>query len=303
MAGHPRLGRDARDETRHVADQGRPGLATKTGSAIPAGPGACPGRPGSLRVDRDAGPRWRCGAPGEPGPRPGRSRPDPAQIPGTGTQTGTLTGTGNHTVGPSVDRKDGPMTLDLDLPARRAPMRPFGTLDADWAALCRRHGRSGVIAHWAQQESVLAGCRRLSDVIPPPGVDRTPYCRALARLSVAGDELASRALLQLLVPALLGLPARWRTLGSLADPDGEVIRRAPVYLSRLNEADIACNPAGWLLWSVLRGRGGDRARRRPSQLNQPTEADVVVVVTPPGDSARSRRHTKDGETRRRRPPQ
>jgi hypothetical protein len=150
------------------------------------------------------------------------------------------------------------------------------------------------------------GARRL----PPPQrchptarVDRTPYCRALARLSVAGDELASRALLQLLVPALLGLPARWRTLGSLADPDGEVIRRAPVYLSRLNEADIACNPAGWLLWSVLRGRGGDRARRRPSQLNQPTEADVVVVVTPPGDSARSRRHTKDGETRRRRPPQ
>jgi hypothetical protein len=30
----------------------------------------------------------------------------------------------------------------------------------------------------------------------------------------------------------------------------------------------------------LRSRGGDRARPRRSQLNQPTEADVVVVVTP-----------------------
>jgi hypothetical protein len=144
------------------------------------------------------------------------------------------------------------MTLALDIPARRAPARPFDTVDADWAALCRRHRRPGAIAHWAQQEPVLAGCRRFSDVIPPPGVDRTPYCRALARLSVAGDELATRALLQLLVPGLLRLAARWRALGSLADPDGEVISRAAVYLSRLKEADIACNPAGWLLWSVHR---------------------------------------------------
>lgn len=50
---------------------------------------------------------------------------------------------------------------------------------------------------------MLAGCFRLGDVIPPPGVNRTPYCRAHARRSVAGDELATRALLQLLVPGLL----------------------------------------------------------------------------------------------------
>ncbi|MGH9290232.1 MAG: hypothetical protein ACRD0V_18385 [Acidimicrobiales bacterium] len=64
------------------------------------------------------------------------------------------------------------------------------------------------------------------------------------------EELATRALPQLLVPGLLRLAARWRALGSLADPDGEVISRAAVYLSRLKEADIACNPTGWLLWSV-----------------------------------------------------
>ena len=54
---------------------------------------------------------------------------------GIGTQTGTLTGTGNRTVGPSHHRRDGPMTLAVDLPARRTPVRPFDTLDADWAAL------------------------------------------------------------------------------------------------------------------------------------------------------------------------
>jgi hypothetical protein len=51
---------------------------------------------------------------------------------------------------------------------------------------------------------------------------------------------------------LLRLAARWCALGSLAGPYGEVISRAAVYLSRLKEADIACNPAGWLLWSLHR---------------------------------------------------
>jgi hypothetical protein len=118
--------------------------------------------------------------------------------------------------------------------------------------LCRRHRRPSAIAHWAQQEAVLAGCRRLADVIPPPGVDRTPYCRALARLSAAGDGLATRALLQLLVPGLLRLAARWRAFGSLADADGEVISRAALYLARLKETDITCNPAGYVLWSAHR---------------------------------------------------
>jgi hypothetical protein len=68
--------------------------------------------------------------------------------------------------------------------------------------------------------------------------------RALARLSVAGDELATRVLLKLLAPGLLRLVTRWRAWSRLGDPDDEVISRTAVYLSRLKEADIACNPAG-----------------------------------------------------------
>jgi hypothetical protein len=145
------------------------------------------------------------------------------------------------------------MTCPPDVPARRVAVPPFSTLDADWATLCRRHWRSGAIAHWAQQEPVVAGCRRLADVIPPPGVDRTPYCRALARLSIVGDELATRALLQLLVPGLVRLAVRWRTVfGSLTDAGGEVVSRAAIYIERLKEIDTTCSPAGYVLCSVNR---------------------------------------------------
>ena len=182
---------------------------------------------------------------------------DPGRVPvgnqATGTQTGTLTGTGNRMVGAVPERKDGPMTRLPDVQARRVAVPPFSTLDADWASLCRRHWRSGAIAHWVRQEPVLAGCRRLADVIPPPGVDRTPVCRALARLSIAGDELATRALLQLLVPGLVRLAARWRTVfGSLTEAGGEVVSRAALYIERLKEIDTTCNPAGYVLYSVNR---------------------------------------------------
>jgi hypothetical protein len=88
--------------------------------------------------------------------------------------------------------------------------RPFDALDAEWALLCRRHRRSSVVADWARQQPALASVARLGDAIPPAGADRRPYCQALAVLAAAGDDLAARALLQLLVPGLVRLAARWR---------------------------------------------------------------------------------------------
>ena len=60
---------------------------------------------------------------------PGQSWPAPPRNPGLGTQTGTLTGTGNRTVGPSHHRKDGPMTLALN------------TIKNDWWRI-QEHGAS-----------------------------------------------------------------------------------------------------------------------------------------------------------------
>lgn len=82
-------------------------------------------------------------------------------------------------------------------PAPTSPgsLRPFDALDAEWAVLCRRQRRSTVVARWVRQQPALATAARLDDVIPPPGVDRRPYCQALAALAAGGDDLAARALL------------------------------------------------------------------------------------------------------------
>jgi hypothetical protein len=61
--------------------------------------------------------------------------------------------------------------------------------------LCRRHRGSSIAAEWARQEPELASIACLSDAIATAGVDRRPYCQALAALAVTGDVLAARALL------------------------------------------------------------------------------------------------------------
>lgn len=142
--------------------------------------------------------------------------------------------------------------------------RPFDALDAEWAVLCRRHRRSAVVARWGQLQPALATAARLCDVIPPPGVDRRPFCQALAALAAAGDDVAARALLQLLVPGLVRLASRWRwQLDGMTAAGWEVIARAGLYIARLGSTEITGSVAGWLLRSVERDLVDDcrRARR------------------------------------------
>ncbi|HEX6236615.1 MAG TPA: hypothetical protein VFZ68_05450 [Acidimicrobiales bacterium] len=148
-------------------------------------------------------------------------------------------------------------------------LRPFDALDAEWAVLCRRHRRSAVVAGWARHDPALATAARLGDVIPPPGIDRRPYCQALAGLAAGGDGLAARALLQLLVPGLVRLAARWRwQLEGMTAAGWEVITRAGVYIARLGDTEITGSVAGWLLRSVERDLTDDarRARRTGFEL-------------------------------------
>jgi hypothetical protein len=87
------------------------------------------------------------------------------------------------------------------------PIEAFLRLDSDWAHLCHQHRRtrSAVPARWAEREPALQGVRDLADVIPPPGRDRSPIFNALVSLTATGEDLAGRALLQLLVPGLVRL--------------------------------------------------------------------------------------------------
>jgi hypothetical protein len=174
------------------------------------------------------------------------------------------------------------MTTPDPLPVRRTPSGPFDALDADWALLCRRHRRSTVVARWARQEPALATATCLADVIPPPGVDRTPTCRALARLTGAGDDLAARALLQLLLPGLVRLAVRWRpTFGGISAAGCEVLSRAAAYIGHLRRADIRCSPAGYVLRSVNRDLV-DEARLTIATREQLDLADTDDDNTPPG---------------------
>jgi hypothetical protein len=162
--------------------------------------------------------------------------------------------------------------------------RPFDALDADWAMLCRRHRRSSVVADWARQQPALATAIRLDDVIPPAGVDRRPYCDALAAVASAGDDLAARALLQLLVPGLVRLAARWRwQLNGMSAAGWEVIARAGLYIARLADTEITGSVAGWLLRSVERDLVDDCQRARRA-------GDDLAVDDPTGDTAPLSRH-------------
>jgi DNA-directed RNA polymerase specialized sigma24 family protein len=171
-------------------------------------------------------------------------------------------------------------------PAPTSPgsLPPFDALDAEWDVLCRRHRRSTVVARWAQHQPALATALRLGDVIPSPGVDRRPYCQALAALAASGDVLAARALLQLLVPGLVRLAARWRwQLKGMTGAGWEVIARAGIYIARLGDTEITGSIAGWLLRSIERDLIDD-TRRAQRTYYDPAVDDRA------GDSAPLSRH-------------
>jgi DNA-directed RNA polymerase specialized sigma24 family protein len=162
--------------------------------------------------------------------------------------------------------------------------RPFDALDAEWAMLCRRHRRSPVVADWGRQQPALASVMRLGDLVPPAGVDRRPYCQALAVLTAAGDDLAARALLQMLVPGLVRLAARWRwQLNGMNAAGWEVIARAGLHIARLADTEIAGSVAGWLLRSVERDLVDDCRRARRA-------SDGLAIDDPAGDTAPLSRH-------------
>jgi hypothetical protein len=138
---------------------------------------------------------------------------------------------------------------------------PFAALDIDWVALCRRRRHDADVVRWASAEPALAGRLRLADVIPPPGVDRTPRFGALARLTARGDALAARALLQLLVPGLVRLANR---LDSTQATAGAVVSAAWYHIARIQAGDVECRTPGLVLRSVRRDviYTPERRRRR-----------------------------------------
>jgi len=141
------------------------------------------------------------------------------------------------------------MDPDFDLP------NAFTALDREWRAVCRRHRRSDVLRRWRAAEPALANVASLDDLIPPSGVDREELVDAMVRLHRMGDDLAGRALLQLVVPGLVFLAARWRhDIDRPHDGGWEVVGAAAIYIARLGRGEIVCGAtvAGNLLRTVNR---------------------------------------------------
>ena len=175
---------------------------------------------------------------------------------------------------------------------------PFEALDADWALICRRRHRSEILDRWAAQEPALVGIGDLDALVPAPGVDRGPITCAVDRLHVLGDDLAGRALLQLLVPGMIRMAAAWRHRldATVGETGWEIIGRAAIYVGLLRERDIRCAPAGYVLSSVhrdlaleaierqhepaVRGdRPGGRESQRDPRLSVPSAEDTVCATT------------------------
>lgn len=135
------------------------------------------------------------------------------------------------------------------------PFDPFDAMRREWKALCAGRRHTQRVTHWVVAEPTLAeaGVRRLADVVPPAGTDYSVICAAVGRLHQAGDDLAARALLQLLLPGLIDLASRHRHRfgGSVNDAGAEIISLAGIYLARLR-GPINCSPAGYVLWSIHR---------------------------------------------------
>jgi hypothetical protein len=104
------------------------------------------------------------------------------------------------------------------------------------------------------------------------------------RLAAGRDDLAARALLQLLVPGLVRLAARWRwQLGGSYAASWEVITRAGTHIARLPDTQITCTIAGWLLGSIERDLSDDRrrARRHALELTRPDPDGYNNVLARP----------------------
>jgi hypothetical protein len=105
------------------------------------------------------------------------------------------------------------------------------------------------VARWARSEPELTDVGQLADVIPPPGVDRTPRFGALVRLTAGGDELAARALLQLLVPGLVLITT---DLGNRDEVASAVVSTAWLHIARIRAGVLRCRTPQFVWRSVRR---------------------------------------------------
>ena len=117
----------------------------------------------------------------------------------------------------------------------------FELLEREWRSLSRD---AAAAARLAEVGRVAGGARTLAEVerfvraAGPEAADRVLV--ALVRRAVAGDDLAARVLLQLLLPGTRNLARRWWALG---DPDERAAAAVAAVYHRIRRYPLARRPA------------------------------------------------------------
>lgn len=160
-----------------------------------------------------------------------------------------------------------PVVVRAGAPAVTRPCPPqhtrglVGALNAEWRAITAGDVATEAVAGWATREPVLSGHRDLEGVVDAAGRrGEDAVLLALLRLSRAGDELATRTALQVMLGAAVRLARR--TLGHAHGDLEESLARA-----------IAA------LWQVVREYPFERRSCRPADG---ISLDVLAALTGAG---------------------
>lgn len=82
---------------------------------------------------------------------------------------------------------------------------PFRSLTAEWNQLCRSRRAADVVAQWRAAEPALSELARLGDLLQCRETDSESANELLGALLRVGDELACRAFVQAMLPAMVTL--------------------------------------------------------------------------------------------------
>ena len=142
-----------------------------------------------------------------------------------------------------------------------------GALNAEWGRLVQAPGSRRALASWRRQIPALRGFEDLADVLAAALVpDDHEVLAALLRLARAGDELASRAALQVMMGAAVRLAQRTRAHagGDLEESIARAVAATWQVVRNYPLERRACRPADGISLDVLSAL--TCAGRAPSEL-------------------------------------
>ncbi|MDP1805927.1 MAG: hypothetical protein Q8K72_12220 [Acidimicrobiales bacterium] len=168
-------------------------------------------------------------------------------------------------------------------------MSTFADLCREWASLAHSPATTRDLARWGSSDPILGRFTTMAELVTfverrgSPGASDAVLA-ALARRA-PDDQLAARALLQLLLPALCGLARRHRWIGDVDERAQTVVavayERIRTYPFERRPHRIAAN----VVWDTTQRLLAERERHRRQPPLAGREGPGECVAPTPGESA------------------